>query len=72
MAKADDAEAFEEYKRAKRKTKKVISKDRREGLYILYQKVGTQEGEKEMFKQARLREKKGKDLNQVKCIKDDS
>lgn len=36
----------------------------------MYQKLGTQEREKEMFKQTGLVEKKGKDLNQLKFIKD--
>lgn len=71
MPKAEDIVAFEEYKRAKREVKKAISKARGEALDGLFQKLGTREGEKE-FKLARLREKKGKDLNQVKCIRDDS
>lgn len=44
--KVEDGEAFEEYKRAKRKAKKAISKARGEALDGLYKKVGTQEVEK--------------------------
>lgn len=53
-----------------KEAKKAISKAQGEALDGRYQKLGTQAGEKEMFKLAGLIEKKGKDLNQLKCIKD--
>jgi hypothetical protein len=36
----------------------------------LYQRLSTKEGEKDVYKMARIRERKTRDLNQVKCIKD--
>ena len=37
----------------------------------LYQSLGTKEGAKSMYKLAKGREKKIRDLDQVKCIKDE-
>ena len=37
----------------------------------LYQKLYFKEGEKEVFKLARARERRTRDLNSVKCIKDE-
>ena len=36
----------------------------------LYQRLSTKEGEKDLYKMARVRDRKIRDLNQVKCIKD--
>jgi hypothetical protein len=36
----------------------------------LYQWLGTKEGEKDIFRLARIRERKTRDINQIKCIKD--
>ena len=36
----------------------------------LYQRLSTKEGEKDVYKMARVRDRKIMDLNQVKCIKD--
>ena len=36
----------------------------------LYQKLSSKEGEKDVYKMARFHDRKTKDLNQVKCIKD--
>jgi hypothetical protein len=36
----------------------------------LYQRLGTKEGEKDIFRLARTRERKTRDINQIKCIKD--
>jgi len=37
----------------------------------LYQYLSTKEGEKGIYRMARVREKKARDFNQVKCIKDE-
>jgi hypothetical protein len=37
----------------------------------LYRRLSTKEGDKYVYKMARIRERKMRDLNQVKCIKDD-
>jgi hypothetical protein len=38
----------------------------------LYRKLNTKEGENDVYKMAKLRERKTRDLNQVKCIKDEA
>ena len=37
----------------------------------LYQHLSTKEGEKDIYRMARVRERKTRDFNQVKCIKDE-
>jgi hypothetical protein len=36
----------------------------------LYQRLGTKEGEKDIYRMARIRKRKTRDINQIKCIKD--
>ena len=36
----------------------------------LYQQLSTKEGEKDIYKMAKSRERKTRDVNQIKCIKD--
>jgi hypothetical protein len=38
----------------------------------LYRKLNTKEGENDVYKMTKLRERKARDLNQVKCIKDEA
>ena len=38
----------------------------------LYQRLGTKEGEKNIYRMARIRERKTRDINQIKCIKDET
>ena len=40
-------------------------------FYRLYHRLGTKEGEKEVFKLARARERKTRDLGVVRYIKDE-
>ncbi|TQD77544.1 hypothetical protein C1H46_036898 [Malus baccata] len=37
----------------------------------MYKRLDTKEGELDIYKLARAREKKTRDLNQVRCIKDE-
>ena len=37
----------------------------------LYQHLSTKEGENDIYRMARVRERKTRDFNQVKCIKDE-
>ena len=37
----------------------------------LYQRLSTKEGEKDIYRMARVHERKTRDFNQVKCIKDE-
>ena len=36
----------------------------------MYEKLNTKEGEKDIYRLARMRERKCRDINQVRCIKD--
>jgi hypothetical protein len=36
----------------------------------LYQWLGTKEGEKDIYRMTRIRERKTRDINKIKCIKD--
>jgi hypothetical protein len=38
----------------------------------LYQRLGTKEGEKDIYRMAKSRERKTRDIIQVKCIKDET
>ena len=35
----------------------------------MYQRLGTKEGEKDIYRMARIRERKTRDINHIKCIK---
>ena len=38
----------------------------------LYRRLGTKEGEKDIYRIARARDRKTRDFNQVKCTKDEN
>ena len=38
----------------------------------LYRKLDTKEGENDVYKMVKVRERKTRDFNQVKCIKDEA
>ena len=60
----------ESYKIAKRAAKRAVSKAKGQAYDDLYQRLGTKEGEKDIYRMARIRERKTRDINQIKCIKD--
>ncbi|KAJ4809245.1 hypothetical protein LUZ62_021811 [Rhynchospora pubera] len=62
----------QKYKLAKKNAKKAVSEARGRAYEDLYQKLSTKEGEKDVYKIAKLRDRKTRDLNQVKCIKDET
>jgi len=57
------------YKDAKKVAKKVVAMAKNKTYERLYQKLETKEGEKDVFKLARARERKSRDLECVRCIK---
>ena len=61
---------IEGYKLAKRVAKRAVSVAKGKAYDDLYQWLGTKEGEKDIYMMARIRERKTKDINQIKCIKD--
>jgi hypothetical protein len=64
------ADNIEKYKMAKKATKRAVSEARGRAYEDLYQRLDTKEGEKDIYKMANTRERKTRDVDQVKCIKD--
>ncbi|ONM20895.1 Nuclear pore complex protein GP210 [Zea mays] len=62
---------IERYKVAKKTAKRAVSEAKGRAYDDLYRRLSTKEGEKDVYKIARIRESKTRDLNQVKCIKDE-
>ena len=60
------------YKGAKEVAKKVVVVAKNLAFDRLYHRLETKEGEKEVFKLARVRERKMRDLGVVRCIKDEN
>jgi hypothetical protein len=65
-------ENIKKYKEARRNAKKAVSEARCQAYTELYQKLDTKESENDVYKMAKLRERKTRDFNQVKCIKDEA
>lgn len=63
---------MQKYKVAKKNAKRTMSEARGRAYEDPYQKLNTKEGEKNVYRIAKLREKKTKDFNQVKCINDEN
>jgi hypothetical protein len=49
-----------------------MSETRGQAYTELYQKLDTKEDENDVYKMTKLRERKTRDFNQVKCIKDEA
>jgi hypothetical protein len=49
-----------------------VSEARGKPYTELYQKLDTKEGKNDVYKMAKLRERKTRDFHQVKCIKDET
>ena len=60
------------YKAAKKVTKKVVTAAKSRAYDKLYRKLESKEGEKEVFKLARAKERRIRDLGVVRCIKDEN
>lgn len=55
---------------AKKAAKQAIGEARGRAYEDLYQRLGMKEGERDIYKMAKIRERKTRDIGQVKCIKD--
>jgi hypothetical protein len=66
------ADNVERYKVAKKTAKRAISEARGQMYDGLHQRLGTKEGEKDIYRMAKSRERKTRDIIQVKCIKDET
>jgi hypothetical protein len=65
-------ENIQKYKETRINAKKVVSESRGQTYTELYRKLDTKESENDVYKMAKLRERKTRDFNQVKCIKDEA
>uniref|UniRef100_A0A8I6YD54 Reverse transcriptase domain-containing protein n=1 Tax=Hordeum vulgare subsp. vulgare TaxID=112509 RepID=A0A8I6YD54_HORVV len=61
---------MEKYKVAKKAAKRTVSEARGRAYEDLYQRLNTKEGERDIYKMAKIRERKTRDVGEVKCIKD--
>ncbi|PWZ15356.1 LINE-1 retrotransposable element ORF2 protein [Zea mays] len=66
------AENIEKYRIAKKSAKRAVSRARGQAFDNLYQRLDTKQGEKDIYRMAKIRERKTRDINQVKCIKDEA
>ena len=62
---------IERYKVTKKTTKRAVCEAKGRAYDDLYRILSTKEGENDVYKMARIQERKTRDLDQVKCIKDE-
>ncbi|MCJ8742453.1 hypothetical protein PDJAM_G00082260 [Pangasius djambal] len=60
----------QEYKELQRRVKREVSKAKQEAYDKLYTRLDTREGQKDLYRLARQRDRDGKDVQQVRVIKD--
>ncbi|KAK3512780.1 hypothetical protein QTP70_025300 [Hemibagrus guttatus] len=60
----------QEYKELQRRVKREMSKAKQKAYDELYTRLDTREGEKDLYRLARQRDRGGKDVQQVRVIKD--
>ncbi|KAK3544907.1 hypothetical protein QTP86_029244, partial [Hemibagrus guttatus] len=63
-------ENSQEYKELQRRVKREVSKAKQKAYNELYTRLDTREGEKDLYRLARQRDRDGKDVQQVRVIKD--
>ena len=56
---------------AKKTAKRAVSEAKGRAYDDLYRRLSAKEEEKDVYKMARIRKRKTRNLNQVKCIKDE-
>jgi hypothetical protein len=61
---------IERYKVTNKTSKRAVSEARGQMYDELYQQLGTKEREKDIYRMAKSRERKTRDITHVKCIKD--
>ena len=60
------------YKEKKSKAKKAVAMTKGRPYEDLYARLGTKEGEKELYRLARQRDRTGNDVQHVRVIKDEN
>uniref|UniRef100_A0A3B3I9A4 ribonuclease H n=1 Tax=Oryzias latipes TaxID=8090 RepID=A0A3B3I9A4_ORYLA len=63
-------ECRQEYKEAQRRVKREVAKAKQKAYDELYDRLDTKEGEKDLYRLARQRDRDGKDVLQIRVIKD--
>ena len=63
---------IEGYKLAKKAAKRAVSVAKGKAYDDLHQRLDTKEGEKDIYRMARIRKRKTRDINQIKCIKNET
>ncbi|KAK9127965.1 hypothetical protein Syun_016762 [Stephania yunnanensis] len=72
IPKCQDEDAYNQYREARKQAKKVVSQAKTNFMEDLYTKLGNRDGEKYIYRLAKLRDKKKQDLSHVRCIKDEN
>ena len=70
LGKNRDTESFGKYKLAKKDANKAIKEGRAKVFKDIFDKLDSKDGEKDIYRIARMRKKKTRDLSTIKCIKD--
>jgi hypothetical protein len=60
------------YREAKKNARRVVSGARGRVYEELYDRLGAKEGEMDIYKKAKIRERETSELNQDKCINDEA
>ena len=64
--------SFENYKLAKKEVNKIVKEASAKVYQDIYKRLDSKDGEKDIYRIARMREKKIRDLGTIRCIKDHS
>ena len=65
------ANNIEKYKVAKKTAKRAVSEAKGQAYEDLYRCLSTKKGEKDIYRMARAHDRKTRNFNQVKCIKNE-
>ena len=62
-------ENLEKYKLVRKEAKRAVSENKYKAYENFYKKLESKEGEKDIYKLAKVRERKSRDLGNIRCIK---